>query len=388
MNFFRLQIETIQSLLDWRVTLDILLISMAIFFLYRFFRSTGSWKIVLGVVGSGLFFIFARFLNLKGIIWIYSFLSPIILISLVILFQPELRKIFERLVSIKGKETGTELAQLASTISDSVFQLAKKRQGGILVLTGKDSIQSLVSGGITLDAQPSFSLIMSLFDPSSPGHDGAIIISNAKCVSFGNRLPLSNSNKLSEDFGTRHHAGLGLAENTDAFVIVISEERGSITIFQDGSIIPIQEKNDLIHQIQKYWTIKPWIGNKSSDKKKKSRTWTELALSFVAAFLFWSTVVLTQDATREITLKIPVNYDVSGENIHLVQMSASTVKIRLKGSTENLKALDLNTLHFSIPYLFKQPGEYQVFLNKQYLSLPTDIILLSVKPSTIEIVLN
>jgi uncharacterized protein (TIGR00159 family) len=246
---FSSQLQTIRSLLDWRVTLDILLIAMGFLFLYRTVRTTGTWKVVSGVLLAAVIFMAARILDLRGIEWIYSNLHQVLVLGLIIIFQPEIRKIFERFASIGPKEMVAEGAKLSYVLSEVLHELAKKRNGAIIVITGKDTISAWTSKGITLNAEPSFPILMSIFDPNSAGHDGAVVIENGKIACFAMRLPLSKSGNLSEEFGTRHHAAMGLSEVTDALVVAVSEERGAITAFNEGKARTIADKNHLSAQI-------------------------------------------------------------------------------------------------------------------------------------------
>jgi DNA integrity scanning protein DisA with diadenylate cyclase activity len=152
----------IKELLTWRAIADILLITAGLFFLYRTLLRLGTWAILTGILLATAVFFVANFLDLKGIEWIYSNLSHVALIA----------------------------------------------------------------------------LIMSIFDPNSPGHDGALVVQNGLFAQFGVRLPISESQRLTEAFGTRHHAAMGLAEQTDALTLVVSEERGRISIFRNGKIQP------------------------------------------------------------------------------------------------------------------------------------------------------
>jgi DNA integrity scanning protein DisA with diadenylate cyclase activity len=198
METFSLQIATLKEMLNWRVSLDILLIAAGIYALYRILRSLGTWKTVTGVFIAMLIFLSARFLGLKGIDWIFSNFSHVALLALIIIFQPEIRKIFERAASLRRQELGEEGSGLVSELSEVVLSLARQQQGAILVFPGKEPLQPWVSEGTVLDAQPSFPLIMSIFDPHSPGHDGAMVIENGQIRSFGVRLPLSKTEKLPE----------------------------------------------------------------------------------------------------------------------------------------------------------------------------------------------
>ena len=179
-----------RALLDWRVILDILLISAALFFLYRTLLRLGTWKIVTGIFLAMVIFVAANVLDLKGINWIYSNLSQVAAIALIVIFQPELRKIFERAASLGGRKLGNTGPALAALFGDAAFVLAKKRRGAIIVLPGKEPVKRWLTGGFDLYAEPSLPLILSIFDPNSPGHDGALVFRNGKLAYFSVRLPI------------------------------------------------------------------------------------------------------------------------------------------------------------------------------------------------------
>ncbi|MDH5654928.1 MAG: diadenylate cyclase [Spirochaetia bacterium] len=237
---------------EWQSLLDIGIIATGIYILYRTFRASGSMKVVTGTLIASAVFLAANYLDLRGITWIYSNLSSVILIALIVIFQPELRKIFERTASLyrKGEISGRDVADI---LPDVLFNLASRRWGALIVLPGTDSIESYISGGIKSGSQVSYALIESIFDPHSAGHDGAIIISNGRIESFGVRLPISETGQLSEEFGTRHHAAMGICELTDSLVLLVSEERGQVSFFKQGNMIPISNKENLKRIITKHF---------------------------------------------------------------------------------------------------------------------------------------
>ena len=204
--------KMLKLMFDWRVILDILLIATTLFFLYRALHRLGAWKIVAGIFLAIAIFIAANILDLKGIRWLYSNLSQVALIGLIVIFQPEIRKVFERAASLRGRGRGRDHTDLVMVIVDTAFSLAEKKRGAIYVVPGKEPVERWLSGGLDLNATPTFPLIMSIFDPNSPGHDGALIIDGGKLTQFGVRLPLSKTENLSDEFGTRHHAAMGLSE--------------------------------------------------------------------------------------------------------------------------------------------------------------------------------
>lgn len=169
-------IEIIKELATWRAAVDILLITAGLFFLYRTLLRLGTWAIFTGILLATAVFFAANFLDLKGIEWIYSNLSHVALIALIVIFQPELRKIFERAASVARQEVQKKEEGLAAMVAHSLFKLAEQKRGAIVVFPGRESAGEWLSGGFRLDAKPSPPLLMSIFDPNSPGHDGALIV--------------------------------------------------------------------------------------------------------------------------------------------------------------------------------------------------------------------
>ncbi len=223
---------------SWRAILDILLISTGLFFLYSTLLRLGTWKIMAGILLALIIFILAHALGLKGIEWVYQNVSHVAVLGLIVIFQPELRKVLEKAVSVPPPRSKGQDTELQSLIAESMMKLARERCGAILVFPGKEPIKDKISGGFQLNALPSLPLILSIFDPNSPGHDGAVIIEGNKLTQFGVRLPMSQSTRLSEEFGTRHHAAMGLAEQSDSLILVVSEERGKVSIFTNSTMEP------------------------------------------------------------------------------------------------------------------------------------------------------
>jgi diadenylate cyclase len=243
----------IGQLFDWRVLIDILLMSVGLFFLYRTLQRLGTWGIALGILVAMVVYLLASLLDLRGIEWIFGNFSQVAVIALIIIFQPEIRRIFERAASVRRLKPVDPGGTLMGTLVNALWDLAQRRQGAIVVLPGNEPIQEWLSGGYQLDGAPSLPLIMSIFDPSSPGHDGAAIISKGRITRFGVRLPASQSSRLPEEYGTRHHAGMGLSERSDALVVVVSEERGNISIFKEGKMYTMRDREKLIAAINTHW---------------------------------------------------------------------------------------------------------------------------------------
>jgi diadenylate cyclase len=219
--------------------IDIAIVAGLIFWLYRALRETVAVQILVGLVIIIALSFITEAINLKAVNWILRTISDIWLLAFIILFQPELRRLllmitrnpfFKLFVRSKYSETISEVVE-------AMIELAEKHIGALIVFTRTQNVEMTVDTGIPIHAVVSQELIVSIFNPKSPLHDGAVIIDNqlvlaARCV-----LPLSSATKFSgKNLGTRHRAGLGLSEQVDSLVIIVSEETGGISIAEGGEL--------------------------------------------------------------------------------------------------------------------------------------------------------
>ena len=334
----------IQHFFDWRALIDILLISAGLFFLYRTLQRLGTWGIAAGILIALVIYLLASILDLRGVEWILGNLSQVAVIALIVIFQPELRKIFERAASVRRSKKIDSSEEFTTLLADALWDLADKRQGAIVVLPGKEPIQEWISGGYKLDAVPSKPLIMSIFDPTSAGHDGAIIVSGGTLSRFGVRLPVSQSSRLSEAYGTRHHAGMGLAERSDALVIVVSEERGKISVFREGKMHTIDLREQLIASISEHWRKTDSYFLDLTQGKVRWRTVVQMSLSLGLAVFFWSTLIIAQGEMLEKVVTVPVEFTPSPANLVLVGDKEKNVQLHLSGPKSDLDTVNPSEL--------------------------------------------
>lgn len=218
--------------------LDIIVIAVLLYNLYIFVRESRAAQMFIGLVLILILSVIVQLLNMRGMIWIFDSLRTIWLVAFVVLFQPELRRVLMNLgqTPLMRFFVSTTSNISIDEIHHACLELAKRRYGALIVLTQDTRIKSIVDTGLKLQADISSGLIISIFNPRSPLHDGAIIIQNnvieaAKCI-----LPLSQNPDIEPDFGMRHRAALGLSEESDAICIVVSEETGLISIAIKGII--------------------------------------------------------------------------------------------------------------------------------------------------------
>jgi diadenylate cyclase len=369
-------------ILDWRAPLEILLIASGLYFLYRNLSAMGAWKIVMGIlIGLGVFAV-ARLLGLTGIEWVLSHFSGVALIALIVLFQPEIRRLFERAVSFRRAGHRAERPGLTALLTDALFDLARRKWGAIVVIPGRESLTSWTSRGIALDATPSFPLLISIFDPSSPGHDGATVIENEKLTAFGVRLPLSARGKLPSHLGTRHHAALGLSEVTDALVLVVSEERQTISAFVAGKRHEIGSKEQLAKAVDDQW--QRTLGGTAPGGAAAGHRILSVPLfgSLLVATLFWLSIVPHRGEQLEMTFQVPVEY-AAAPDLSPVGERVDQARILVAGATDDLSKVDPSLLRVRVDLSAVEAGRQLIPLKLGGAELPRGVRLVGIEPPSL-----
>ncbi|MHB8810873.1 MAG: diadenylate cyclase [Desulfobulbaceae bacterium] len=379
-------LQVARQFADWRVLLDILVFTVFIYLLYRTLRATGTWQIVLGLtiaaVGAGL----ASLIGLRGVEWIFSNFSQVALIAFLVIFQPEMRKFLERTTSLLRGQSRDDSAGLASLVEDVLFALAKRRWGGLIVIPGQDSLKQWISEGVLVDAVPSLSLLMSIFDPNSPGHDGAVLLEDGRIARIGVRLPLSETNSLPEVMGTRHHASQGIAEKTDALVLTVSEERGTILVFEKGRWTPVTEQGEAIARILAHGTVATTRDDEPSVRKgRRWRNAMEAGVCFVLACLFWVTVVMSKTQINDMIFTVPIQYSGLQNNLVLEGEVPQEVKLHVEGTTSTLTTLDLSLLKVQVDLSSVSEGGQTVALTEENVRGSKKVKVLEVIPAAIDL---
>ncbi|HMA61560.1 MAG TPA: diadenylate cyclase CdaA [bacterium] len=216
--------------------LDIIIVYTLFYYLIDFFKGTRALQMVLGLGVILLLSLIASLLNLQTVSWLMNTLRTAWVIAFVIIFQPELRRLLNNLgqtwiIRKFFKKPGSRVLE---EIIDSTQELIRRKWGGLFVLTRETKLKSIKAHATELNAEVSSSLLVSIFNPESPLHDGAVLIQSDQIEAAGCILPLSQNPDLEPNMGTRHRAALGMAEESDAIVVVVSEETQKISIAFQG----------------------------------------------------------------------------------------------------------------------------------------------------------
>ena len=244
-----------------RDTIDILIISFVFYQLIVFARKSHAGQLIKGLVLLLAFFALANVLELRTVSWVLNNVLTIGFTAAVIIFQPELRRALERMGQSTGwagqlfsRRTDPSLRGVWQSavvaICDAAEQLSDTRTGALMVLERNNNLDEVIRTGTTFHANVIPEVLGTIFYEGTPLHDGAVIIRDGTIVAAGCVLPLSNNLQMGKDMGTRHRAGLGMSENSDAIVIVVSEETGIISMAKNGVLIRRLDRQNLYNMLQ------------------------------------------------------------------------------------------------------------------------------------------
>jgi len=224
--------------LHWTDIIDVLLISILVYYLLKFIKGTRAAQMVIGLFLVFLLIVVADIFNLSGMKWIANGLKDVWIVAFVIVFQPEIRNALASLgrtrlfvYLYKGEEE-----KIAGNIASACEVLKDKRIGALISIERKTGLRNYIETGVRIDAEVDAHLLVSIFSPYSPLHDGAVIIKGDRIIAAACILPLSNNPSLPPEMGTRHRAALGITEETDSICVIVSEETGKVSFAVGGDI--------------------------------------------------------------------------------------------------------------------------------------------------------
>ncbi len=224
--------------LTWTAVLDIVVVAVIIYQLLVFIKGTRAVQMALGLALIVVFFYFSRWIALETVSWMLTNILPYFVFVIIVIFQHEIRRALVRFgqAPLFGGFSTINRNEFYDEIVLAVTTLATNQTGALIVIERDIGLKTYIESGIALDATLSYDLLVSIFNPSVPLHDGAVIIQNRRIAAGACFLPLTVKPRLSKELGTRHRAAIGVTEETDAVAIVVSEETGAISFAHDGEI--------------------------------------------------------------------------------------------------------------------------------------------------------
>lgn len=253
---------------NWLSVLDILLVAVFFGLLLYLLRDTEAMTLLKGAIFViALVALLTSLINLPAFSWLIRTLSPALILAVPVIFAPEIRRALERvgrfgaLSLFNRAPKPTEVEQTLRSITAAALQLSERRQGALMVIKRRQFLDQYYKNGVMLDAEVTPQILMQIFYPNTPLHDGAVIIEGNRVKAASCVMPLSNSGVLNalpeRSFGLRHRAALGISEVSDAVAVVVSEESGTISIAQGGRLIRRLDGERLLNSLRAFMTMDP-----------------------------------------------------------------------------------------------------------------------------------
>lgn len=247
-NLFRNVIHTLPQSFHYTNIIEIIILTLIIYALLNWVKNTRAWTLLRGIAVIFAFVVVTYALDLTVLKWIVSRAGGVLLTIVVILFQPELRRVLEQL----GRRNSIlSIIMPSATVSDDVkrsaerlnneivkasFEMGREKTGALIVIEGKVALSEYERTGIPVDALVSSQLLVNIFQHNTPLHDGAVFINDDRIVAATCYLPLTDNMSISKDLGTRHRAGVGISEVSDSLTIIVSEETGRVSVARGGEL--------------------------------------------------------------------------------------------------------------------------------------------------------
>jgi uncharacterized protein (TIGR00159 family) len=368
------------TLFRWQNIIDYCTVTIFLYVLLHLAREARALRTAVFIVALYAGALVARNFDLLITSWVLEACAFIGVAVLLLTFQSELRYVLLQLNTmfrLLPQQMGAP-AQTGRAIADASVHLASSRTGALIIILGQETMAGIVTGGVPVGAAVSAQLLEAIFQKTSPLHDGAVLIAGDRLIEASAILPLTERQDVPLVYGTRHRAGLGLSERTDALVIVVSEERGEVTLMQQGNARLIERAEQLAQLLQ--------TGQRRPKRRLHRRIATlvladaklKLMAAGVAALVWGTSLVATGSTIRIVS--VPVEFSDVPRGYNLAEQSAPRITLQLRGSSwlMNTDSLSRLIVHFS---LRSSPEGRQHFrIGGRNVNLPPGIVLDAASP--------
>jgi uncharacterized protein (TIGR00159 family) len=372
-----------QTAIRWQDLADILITSYVLFRFYVLFRGTNVLRVLFALA---CIWFAQRIAMSAGFIvssWISQGIVAAAALIIIVVFRNEIRAVLQsqHIKAILWQFPQKQVTTPLDVIAESAFEMSRRRIGALIVLPGKEDLEELVQHGISWQGTLSKEMMISIFWPDNPVHDGAALIRGNRVQEVGCILPLSKRDDLPSGYGTRHRAALGLAESSDAMVIIVSEESRTVSIARKGRITPAANRERLEQLLRAHTGIrlkaKPGLMNEG----------LEFALAGVLSVIIvtgiWFSITRGQDILG--SFDVPVEYVNRAPQLEIMDTSAASVQLRLSGSRSIIGAIRTEQLRVVVDLGQAVNGNNSIPINNDNLTLPPGVTLNDVNPRILEV---
>lgn len=378
--------------LEMRLTdvIDVLLVTALVSAALVWIRRTQAFLVATGIGILIAVYVLAQAVGLQLTAWIFQGFFAIFVIVIVVIFQEELRQLFERVaVRVLGRRGTVVLGPDPSgVLTACLADFARDRVGALIVLPGRQPISRHVQGGLELDGKLTIPLLKSIFDHHSPGHDGAVIVERGRIGRFAVHLPLSKDLQQLGGVGTRHAAALGLAELTDALCLAVSEERGTISVAQAGRLTRLPSAQALGPVLAAFLAAQaPAARRGRAWTEQLRRHWVERLVSLLLVLGLWYLLVpgaRPKDGTYEVPVavaNVPAGY-------RLEAVDPAAVAVTLAGIERDFYLLDERAIDVTVDATLAAEGRRTFTIDPQVIRRPQGLVVTGVEPTRVKILLE
>jgi diadenylate cyclase len=366
---------------------DIAFSSAIIWFLFSIFRARRTWKIGAGLVGYGLILLLAHELEFNLTVKILQGLSAVVILIVVVIYQNEIRRVLDELFNLVFRRR-TKLLPGKGSVPELliriVYELSERRWGALIILPGQLALDGLITAGTSLDGVISRPLLLSLFDPESPGHDGAMVLRGDRIERFSSRLPLTEHDEQVQERGTRHAAAIGLSEKSDALILVVSEESGSISVAKDGILETMSDSQALLQDISDFSTD---LDSRESGRQRYRsylRMVLRLVFSVIITAVVWL-VLVPGSAVVTMVFEIPVEVQDIPTGFEFVSVTPPKASVSLTGERRELFKLRPDDLLIPLDGTLTSLGRQTYSLNSSQMMLPGNLEIDKISPTSVKV---
>ena len=366
---------------------DILIMTLLVYQLYAWFRKTRALQVVLGLGFLVLLYVLTKNLGLFMTSWILQELGTVIFILIIVIFQGEIRQALYRFSLLRNffnsNESHHKLPEIQAVV-EAVFTLSKRKNGALIVFERRERLDDYLLHGVKLDSLLSSQLLVNIFEDGAPLHDGAAVIRNGRISEASSHLPLSSNQELPQYLGTRHRAAVGLSEKTDALVIVVSEERGTVSIVAGGELRRIETPELLYNLLVEELAMQGADNYRLPLRKAVFHNIMPKSVTLLLVIACWLLINARQGGLQSVPAQ--VKFHDLPEKLVLKDNLPGEIEVQLKilstifMSSKKLEVvadLDLSKIHEGVNSI---PVDSKVF------QLPLGVSVSKVTPSTIKII--
>ena len=380
-------LEKLLAIIRWQDVLDILLNSYILFRLYIILRGT---RLFLVVVFIFVLLIVQQIVSISSMILTHTVLQGIAAltaIGVLIVFRYEIRSLFQAkgIKDILWHVSTKPIVTPVEIIAGSVYQLARKRIGALIVLPGRQPVDAAIQNSVSWNGEVSREMIESIFWPDNPVHDGAAVIQGNQINRVAAILPLTERSDLPMRFGTRHRAAIGLTERSDALVLVVSEERGEVSLAHMGQVETVKDAAQLEKRLRQHTGMASDSSRHATNDRRSAAIAFGLSLLVVSSVWYSYSLGFVRSLT---TVEVPIEFVKRDARLEIIESSSTSVRIQLSGSLQLINRLDPSQIKVRFDLSKAVAGRNSLTITEDDIILPPGASLKKVEPSSIDIIVD